>query len=183
MQKGAIVTVNLGNLSSNTFMVESTEGDSVLVTHPLCQDIFMRVDKSKVEKTSANIKDSYERCIDFANKHNSYLDYNTKCDLEAISIYFALRRKLTPKQKQVLSSMCGSIAQAKMDNDLKYAVSFITKNHQLLDNFNLMWYNNFKTTLFSGHQKFTSKKQSDPVFNMAGYILAQLENPTAQTSK
>jgi hypothetical protein len=182
IQKNSIVTVDLGNQSSNTFLVDTVEENTVLLTHPLAKGLLIRVDKNKLNTTATNLKDSSERCIDYANANKSYLDYNTSLDLEAIGIYFALRRKLTPRQKQTLSNICGIIASVKFNNDLKEAMNFITKNSAILDEFNLMWFNNFKG-LFSGHQQVTSKKQRNAIFNIAGYALAELENPTARTRR
>lgn len=182
LDKGIIVTVDLKNNTSNTFIVDTDEGSTVLLSHPLAKDVLIRKWKADINTTAANIKDSSERCIDYANNNRSYLDYNTAADLEAVGIYFALKRKLTPRQKQTLANICGIIASVKFNNDLREAMNFVTKNSSLLDEFNAMWFNNFKG-LFSGAQQVTSKKQRGAIFNIAGYVLAELENPTARTRK
>jgi hypothetical protein len=182
IEKNSIVTVDLGNQSSNTFIVDTVEDEHYLLGHPMAPGILVRVEKSKVDKTSANIKDSSERSIDYANSNRKFLDYNTLSDLESLAIFFSIKRKLTPRQKQTLASICGVIASVKFDNDLREAMNFVSKNASLLDEFNAMWYNNFKG-LFSGHQMITSKKQRSAIFNIAGYVLAELENPTANRRK
>ena len=182
IQKNSIVTMELNNQSSNTFIVDTVEEDTVLLTHPLAGGILIRVPKDKVNTTNANIKDSSERAIDYANGNRQYLDYNTAADLESLAIFFTFKRKLTPRQKQTLASICGVIASVKFDNDLREAMNFVTKNASMLDEFNSMWYNNFKG-LFSGHQMVTSKKQRSAIFNIAGYVLAEMENPTAKRRK
>lgn len=182
IQKGSIVTVDLVNSSSNTFIVDTVEESTVLVTHPLAKDILMRVAKDKVDTTSANIKDSSERGIDYANQNRQYLDYNSTSDLEAIGIYFALKRKLTPGLKRLLSGICGVIAKGKFNDDIRATMTFVTKNSFILDEFNSMWYTSF-SGIFSGTQIISSKKQRDVIFNIAGYILAEMENPTAKTRK
>lgn len=182
IQKNSIVTVEINNSSSNTFIVDTVEENSVLLTHPLAGGVLIRVDKDKVNTTAANIKDSMERGIDYANNNRQYLDYNTAADLEALAIYFTLKRKLTPRQKQTLANICGVIASNKFNNDLREAMNFVTKNASLLDEFNSMWFNNFKG-LFSGQQMVTSKKQRSAIFNIAGYVLAEMENPTANRRK
>lgn len=182
IQKDSIVTLELNKSSSNTFIVDTVESDTILLTHPLAPNVLLRVAKNKVDITSATIKDSYERCIDYANSNKDFLDHNTKMDLEAIGIYFVIKRKLTPKQKQMLAGITGNLANIKFNNDLKEAMSFITKNSYLLDEFNLLWYNNFRG-LFTGQQVITSEKQRSAIFNIAGYLLAELKNPTAKTRK
>lgn len=182
MQKNTVVTLNLGNNTSNTFLIDTDEGETLLITHPLLKGLLYRVQKSAVNKSSANVKDSTERCIDFANSNKSYLDYNTIGELEALGMYFAFKRHLTPRQKQSLSFMCGVIASIKLSNNVNKAMSLISKNDSILDEFNLMWYNNFKG-LFNGTQPITSPKQRSAIFNIAGYVLAELENPTTQTRK
>lgn len=182
LEKNSIVTVGTNSSSSNTFIVDTDEGDTVLVTHPLASGVLTRVNKDKVNITSANIKDSNERGIDFANANRQYLDYNTAEDLESLAIFFSLKRKLTPRQLQTLASIRGIIASVKFNNDLREAMNLVTKNSSMLDEFNLMWYNNFKG-LFSGQQMVTSKKQRSAIFNIAGYVLAELENPTARARK
>lgn len=182
IQKGTIVTVDLKNNTSNTFIVDTDEGSTVLLSHPLAQDILLRKWKADINVAPANIKDSMERGIDYANNSRQYLDFNTASDLDALAIYFIIKRKLTPRQKQTLANICGVIASVKFDNDLRDAMNFVTKNMSLLDEFNIMWYTNFKG-LFSGQQMVTSKKQRSAIFNMAGYVLAELENPTANRRK
>lgn len=182
IKKNSIVTLDLHNHTSNTFMVDTVEDDSVLLSHPLAPGVLVRVSKERVNTTAANIKDSMERSIDYANSNKQYLDYNTVSDLEAVAIYFTLKRKLTPRQKQTLANICGVIASVKFDNDLREAMNFVSKNSSLLDEFNLMWYNNFKG-LFTGNQMITSKKQRSAIFNIAGYVLAEMENPTANRRK
>ncbi len=183
-QKNSIVTVDLGtkNTSSNTFLVDTDEGDTILVKHPLACGFLLRVHKDDVDTSSANLKDSLERGIDYANSNRQLLDYNTAADLDALGIYFTLKRKLTPSQKHILANICGSIASSHFADNIREAMSFITKNQTLLDDFNSMWFNNFKP-LFTGQQNISSKKQRSAIFNIAGYVLAELENPTANRRK
>lgn len=182
IQKNTIVTVDLNNSSSNTFLVDTVEEHTVLLSHPLAPGILIRVEKGKINRTGANIKDSIERGIDYANSNRHLLDYNTSSDLDSLCIYFTLKRKLTPSQKQVLANICGVIASAKFNDNIREAMNFIVKNQSILDDFNLMWYNNFKA-LFNGQQIITSKKQKIAIFNIAGYALAELENPTTNRRK
>lgn len=176
---GDIVTVKFTNMvSSNTYVVESDCGDTVLLKHPLFPHCLLRHQKSGLDLVSPNVKDSIERSLDFVNKNAQYLDYNTLADHEALCMYFVFRRKLTPRQKSILSNICGNIASIKLNNDVKAAMEIVTDNSAVLDEFNAMWYRNFNG-LFSGLQPITSKKQRAAIFNIAGFVMAELERPTA----
>ena len=182
VDKNTVVSLNINTYASNTFVVDTDEGTTLLLTHPLCPNILIRAWKADVNVVNANIKDSTERCIDYVLANKSFLDYHTGEDVQSLGLIFALKRKLTPKQKQLLANISGQIAAIKFNNDLKEAMNFITKNSLMLDDFNSMWFNNFKG-LFTGRQAITSLKQRGAIFNIAGYLLAELENPTASTSK
>jgi hypothetical protein len=180
--KNTVVVVDLKSSASNTFIVDSDEGETILVTHPLSPNILVRVSKDDVNKVVANLKDSTERCIDYANFNKTHLDYNIKVDLECLGIYFGVKRKLTPRQKQLLANICGILANIKLNNDVKQGMALVSENESLLDEFNLMWFNKYKS-IFSGKQSITSQKQRSCILNMAGFVMAQLENPTTNTRK
>jgi hypothetical protein len=178
IKSGDIVTLKSNGSASNTYLVDSFEmwSDSVLLTHPLAKGLLLRVKSEDVNKVSANIKDSMERSLDFANSSREFLDFNTNQDLDALCMYFFVKRKLTPRQKYTLANICGILATVKFNSDLHETMLFIKANVSLLDEFNLMWYNNFKG-LFSGRQPITSKKQRSAIFNIAGYLMAELKTP------
>lgn len=176
---GEIVTVKFENMvSSNTYTVEADDGETVLLNHPLFPVALIRYPKSLVDKVAPNVKDSIERSLDFVNKNIRFLDYNTIADHEALCLYFVVRRKLTPRQKSILSNICGTIASIKLNNDVRAAMELVTGNSAVLDEFNAMWYRNFQG-LFSGKQPITSKKQRAAIFNIAGFVMAELERPVA----
>lgn len=184
IKKGDIVTKSFDNVvSSNTYIVDeviidnSDETSDALLIHPLFPDILVRAKFSELNKVAPNVKDSTERSLDFASNNKKFLDYNTVADLEALCVYFVVRRKITPRQKHMLSSICGTIASIKFNDDIKEAMIFVRKNEGLLDEFNGMWYRNFKG-LFSGQQLITSKKQKDAIYNIAGFVLAESEIPS-----
>lgn len=179
LAKGSIVTVKFDNMvSSNTYVVESDCGETVLLHHPLFPKALIRYRKDQLDIVAPNVKDSIERALDFVKKNAEFLDYNTLADHEALSLYFVVRRKLTPRQKNILSTICGTIASIKMNNDVKAAMELVTANSGVLDDFNAMWYRNFQG-LFSGKQPITSKKQRAAIFNIAGFVMAELERPSA----
>lgn len=178
-QYGEVVTVRFDNkVSSNAYIVDSDQGDDLLLFHPLFPKCLLRVSKTEIDLVAPNIKDSTERSLDFANANQTYLDYNTLADKEALCLYFVVRRKLTPTQKKLLSNICGSIAAIKLNDDVKAAMSLIKENEGILDEFNAMWYRNFNG-LITGRQAITSKKQRDAIFNIAGFVMAELERPVA----
>ena len=182
IRKGKIVTLDLSNSASNTFLVDTDEGETILLTHPMASGVLIRVQRESLDLVGANLKDSTERCIDYANINKKYLDYNMVCDVEAIGMYFMVKRKLTPQLKSVLSNVCGKIAEHKFKGDIKKAMQFVTKNSALLDDFNLKWYITFKD-LFSGALPITANRQRTSIFNIVGFVLAELENPTVPDSK
>lgn len=177
LQKNSIVTYDFKTSASNTCELDSVEEHTVLLTHPLARGILLRVSKDQINTVSANGKDSIERSLDFANANSFMLDHSTKLDLYSLGIFFFISRKFTSRQKHTLANICGILAMAKFNDDLKSAMSCISKNLGILDEFNLMWFNNFKG-LFSGKQPVTSNKQRSAIFNIAGYVLAELETPS-----
>lgn len=179
VQVDDIVTVKLENpAASNTYIVDTVIDDHALLKHPLFPRCLVKFKIEDLNRVSPNVKDSIERSLDFASRNKQYLDYNTCADLEALCMYFVFCRKLTPRQKSILSNICGTIASIKLDNDINAAMESIKENAALLDEFNSMWYRNFNG-LFSGTQPITSKKQRAAIFNIAGFVLAELETPTA----
>lgn len=181
--KNDVVTVRFENtVSSNAYLVDTDDGnDSVLLKHPLFPECLLRLNRADLDLVAPNVKDSTERSLDFANSNQKYLDYNTLADHEALCLYFVVRRKLTPRQKKLLSDICGSIASIKLNDDVKIAMELIKAHEAILDDFNTMWYRNFNG-LFTGKQTITSKKQRSAIFNIAGFILAELERPIAHKS-
>jgi hypothetical protein len=177
LKENTVVTYDFGTSSSNTCNLDTIEDFTVLVSHPLAPGILIRLEKARINTVSANGKDSTERALDFANANKNMLDHNTRIDLFSLGLFFVVGRRLTPRQKHALANICGILAANKFNEDLKSAMSFVSQNIGLLDEFNLMWYNNFKG-LFSGKQPVTSKKQRGAIFNIAGYVLAELETPS-----
>ena len=177
--KDNIVTFHFENPNvSNTYLVFKDLGATLLLYHPLFPECLIEKQKTEINKNVPNLKDSTERCLDFSKTNSKYFDYNTLAELEALCLYYVIRRSLTFKQKQILSNICGKVATIKFNNDIQEAMNFIKHNEALLDDFNKMWYRNFKG-LFLGNQPVTSKKQRASIFNISGFVLAQLANPVA----
>lgn len=179
---GEIVTVDFKNTkASNTFIVfrrtkfESGE-TAYLLHHPLAPEILIEKYEDELNLVGPNLKDSTERSLDFIKANQDLLGFNSKSDLIALCASFVLTRKLTPQQKRILSLLGGQVAAARFNDDIRDAMDFIKTNDAVLDEFNRMWYNNF-SGLFRGNQPITSKKQRSAIFNIAGFVLAELENP------
>lgn len=179
MEQKTVVTLEVNQHASNTFHVAQwLQGeDRVLLTHPLAGNLLIKVNSSDLNLGTPRLKDSTERCIDYANSNRNLLDYMTCQDLDGLGMLFFVKRNLTPRQKNILSNVCGIIASIKFNDDLKAAITFVSNNQSSLDDFNRMWYNNFKY-LFSLEKQVVSKKQKSSIFNIAGYVLAEMENPS-----
>lgn len=178
---GEIVTLDFGDLPiSNTYIVDSVEDKTLLLSHPLSPDILIRVPKNSVNKVVAQVKDSSERMLDFVRSNSQYLGYRQKADLEALALYYVVHRKLSDNQKKTLSNMTGIIASIHFNNDIQLAMKYIQNHEGLLDDFNSLWYNNF-SKLFTGEKRLKSSKQRAALFNIAGFVLAELATPS--TSK
>lgn len=175
----SIVTVDLKNNDvSNTYLVDQIINESeALLFHPLYPTILLKRKLSELNVVASNIKDSTERSLDFAKRQKSLLDVNMICDLDALCMYFVVTRRLTKKQKFVLSTVCGFLAKQQFESNIDQTMKFIVSNEALLDEFNRLWYNNFND-IFNGKRSITSKKQSDAIFNIAGFLLAELHGPT-----
>ena len=111
-------------------------------------------------------------------KYEHHLDHNTRGDLEALRLFFVVKRSLTNHQKNQIAGICGTIASIYFHNDINMAMDLVKKNIPLLSEFNSMWYNNFKD-LFSGKKPIVSPKQRSAIFNIAGSVLAELQRNEA----
>lgn len=177
-KSGDYVTLNLNSKASNTFIYKGqiSENEAIL-SHPLGGDTCILAPVRDLNTVNPNLKDSTERSLDYVNRNKRCLDYNSKMDLECLSIYFASKRKLSPNMKKVLANLSGIVASAEFKNDIRSAMEFITANKSCLDEFNMMWFNNFKG-LFDRSQSITSDKQTKAIYNIAGFVLAELATPS-----
>lgn len=181
-KRGTIVTVPLDDpKGSNTFLVEQDLGDVVLLTHPLAPECFVKYPKNVLNIAQANLKDSSERALDFAKSNAEYLDYQTRNDLRGLCVFFVVYRRMTKTQKRALSAICGRISRILLNDDVNLAINLIKENGAILDNFNAKWVSGFEESgLLSGKWKYLTPKQEMSLFNIAGFILAELEIPSAK---
>lgn len=171
-----LITVPAAYNTPNVYQIVEDLGQSLLVNHPLFPELLFRVDPATVNITAANLKNSSERGLDFVKAHKSVLDFDQCADLEALSMYFVLRRKLTNPQLKRLADMQGMIAKHLFNNDLSLAMKTINENAGILDYFNAMWYKNY-AKIFTSKQEICSPKQVSTIFNMAGFVLSEMANP------
>lgn len=183
-KKDQVVTVELEatNRASNTYIVvghlaDMSEGvnDTIILRHPLHPEALIQKKADELNKVAPNIKDSTERSIEFALKFDKHLDHNTKGELEALRLFFVVHRNLTNRQKNTLSNICGMIAAIYFHNDINIAMRYVTDNSAVLDSYNQMWFVNFRD-LFAGRKPLVSPKQRASIFNIAGFVLAELES-------
>jgi hypothetical protein len=181
---GELVTIQLEetNKASNTYIVvghlvdgDGDVSDAVVLRHPLHKNCMIVKHIDDLNKVQANLKDSTERSLEFAMKFEDHLDHNTKADLEALRLCFVIHRNLTNGQKNHLSNICGTIASIYYHNDITMAMRSVTENSPVLDSYNMMWFMNFKD-LFTGKKPIVSPKQRSSIFNIAGFVLAELES-------
>lgn len=177
LQKGQTVTLNRNTKSSNTYIVEDLiDKDTLLLNHPLYPDVFIKASFQDVNSVAPILKDDTERCLDFAKNNKNLLDYNFAGDLDSLCLYFVVNKVLTMRQKKSLSNICGMIVATQVANDIQDAINLVNYNKDVLDDFNQMWYMNFEQ-IFKGKKHVTSPKQRSTIFNIAGFVAAQLQNP------
>lgn len=178
---GDVVTVSLANGHVATLKVASEQGrtpNSVFLSHSyLKNQIFVEVELDRLNLTFAEAQNNTLKCISYASINESILSVQDRESLDDIRIIYAIKARLTSFQMQKLSQLCGQIAEHHFKTDIKAAMKFIASSEALLDDFNRMWYYNFKKTLFTGDQLITSKKQRMSIFNIAGFAMAVSQNP------
>lgn len=177
MKKGDLVTVTLdeNNQAANTYQVFAEVGDEVVLTHPLHPKCLIVKRKDELNKVQPTLKDSNQRALEYALNRQEHLDHNAKGELEALRLYFVVNRSLTNQQKKSLSNLNGHLASIFFHSDIAIAMRFVDDNKGILDDFNKMWHTNFRE-VFAGRRQITSPKQRETIFNIAGFVLAELEN-------
>jgi len=176
IKQGDLVTIQLdkNNTSSNVFKVARKLDDECLLNHPLFPDCYIIKKDTDLNQTGPVLKSHTERCLEYAVKFKKHLDYETTAELDSLCLYFTITRSLSPKQKKELSNICGKIASIYCANDISIAIRTVNENRALLDEFNTMWYSNFEK-LFKGIKSVSTKNQRITIFNITGFVLAQIE--------
>ena len=130
MKKGDIVTVPLepNNNAANTYIIYEVLEHVALLRHPLNDDILIAKPKPVINTVAPNVKDSMERGINYILQNKDIFDFNSLAELEAIILYFIVHRKLSNRQKQTISNLCGAIAEHYFNDDISLAIKYINEN-------------------------------------------------------
>lgn len=174
---GDLVTLTLGeyNTVSNTYRVERKLETECILSHPLAPECFIIKKDDDLNSELATLKDPIEKCLYYAKKHRDYLNHVTKADLDSLCIYFVLKKVFSSKQRSELAAICGKIACIILGDNLSLAISKIKGNEALLDDYSQILYNNYKN-LLENKTKIKAVSEKHAIFNIAGFILAQLDN-------
>jgi len=176
VEENDIVTIDLSanNPEANTYIVAKLlSNDQVLLSHPLSGDYYIIKNLRELNTVPAREKSPFQRCLEYAKKNSKYLDFQTQGDVKTLCISYGLNRTLSKNQKQSISGICGIIASIHCNDDLNNALDLVNKNKALLDDHNRMWYSNF-IKFFEKKDRVKSKSQRISIFNIAGFVLAQL---------
>ena len=173
--EGDIVTVELDDAAvSNTYFVLRKLTDECVLSHPLAPECLIIKSDLELNNTGATMQSPLEKCLNFAKSNKASLGYTMAADLEALSYYFTIKKQFTPKQRADLANICGKIASVSLGNNVSAAVSTIKYNKPLLDEYNYTLCNSVKGVL-TDPLSLSGKGQRYTVFNIAGFVLAQLE--------
>lgn len=163
------------------FEFQAPDGSRVIfLNHPLASKVFLKVEaKNFDELQSIQIqtqgKSDTQKQLEFCKKYEKYLGYEENLKLLLLCESFVINRSLGNEQKKNISDLCGTIAKIHLNNDIKLAVKIVNDNSPLLDDFNRNWYNNLKL-YFSFSKEIDSRGKRSTIFNMSGFVLAQLDN-------
>lgn len=175
MKAGRLVTVKLGanNTASNVFEVAKQIDGLNFLHHPLMDELFILKTDSELDVEPARPKDPDQKCLEYVLAHQQYLGYEDTTDLEALCMFFVVRRRFSNRQKHFMSSLGGKIASKHCNEDINIAIRTVRSNKALLNDFNQMWYLKLEK-FFLEKKPITTPNIRLAIFNMAGFILAQL---------
>lgn len=177
MKIGDIVTVDTpDNISfSNTFIVQGfLKSEKVLLSHPIAPEVYTVRPKEDLDKAAPIPKNSQERQLSMLHKFSKLLGQDDLSLVDCLTYYAVIRRNLSKKQLSILSQLCGKVAQVYCNHDLSIAMRMIKENKVILDEYNLGWYYKFKEHFEDG-VVVTLKNRRNAIFNICGYVMAQLE--------
>lgn len=175
MKTGDLVTLKLDSDASNTYVVVHylVGKDEYLLEHPTIPGVCISKPREQLNTVQAQLKNSTEKCLDYVKENRDYLGYNDKIQLEELFLYHVVNKKFSPRQKQELATLCGIVANIYCNHDINIAIRIVKENEGLLDDFNFLWYSNLRG-FFEGKERAVSKSQKNSIFNITGFVLAQL---------
>ena len=175
VKPGSLVTIDAKNKQINTYKVKFLldNGNLALLHHPLAPEVYLLEEINNLNNTLANLRSPLENCIRFCLKNSEYLNYDERLDLDAIALYYVVRRVLSNQQKASLAKITGKVASILNTYNISKCVEIVNKNLHLLDEFNKYWYNNLEK-VFKDPEKVRSKNQKRSIYNISGFVMAQI---------
>ncbi len=175
--EGDLVTINLTEyqLVSNVYRVAKKIDGECVLSHPLAPECYLIRLDTDLNNTFPSMQSAVERSLVFAAKNRELLGHTMAADLDALCYYFVVKKDFTNKQRHDLANICGKIASVVLGNNLASAIATIKKNKVLLDEYNYSMFNGVKRVI-DDPLSLKNKGERYTVFNIAGFILAQLAN-------
>lgn len=177
IKEGDLVTISLNEYRrvSNTYHVLKKLDQECILRHPLAPDCLLLKPDSELNIDFPTLQNSVEKCLFFAKKSKECLGYTMASDLEALCLYFVVKKDFSPKQRQEITNMCGKIASVVLGNNITSAIMIIKENKPLLDEYNHALVNEIAHIL-KDPLSLKSKAERYKIFNITGFLLAQLAN-------
>lgn len=177
IKEGDLVTISLGEYQtvSNTYRVAKKLDVECVLQHPLAPECYIIKKDEELNNAFPSAQNQIEKCLFFAKKNSNVLGYTMIGNLEALCFYFVIKKTFTPRQRVELTNICGKIASVLLENNVTQAIATIKENKILLDEYNYSLLNAIKKIL-DNSLNIKSKQERYTVFNVAGFVLAQLSN-------
>lgn len=177
IKAGDLVTLSLGEYSSvsNTYIVDRKLENECILSHPLAPECLIIRSDLELNQSFPILQNGLEKCLAFTKKNKAFLSYSMASDLDALCYFFVIKKSISTKQRHDLANMCGKIASEVLGNNFLSATSLIKENKALLDDFHSVLFNNHKE-IIDDPSKIKIKNDKFVIFNIAGFILAQLKN-------
>lgn len=171
-----LVTVSNRNGESNVYTLEKElKDDEVLLSHPLSYDTFIVKNARDLDVVPAIPKSPYERCLEYVLNHSDYFDFERRAEITCLCSNFVVNRKFTDRLRNLLARLVGVPAKIKFQNSTKEAIAFVNENKALLDDYhNRVYHNVTYNPIFKGVARPENGRQLETVFNLAGFLLAQI---------
>lgn len=157
------------------WLVSEVLEKSVFLGHPLSTcEIYVKQDLvAGLQKLDSPPKMSaLEKLLKLAKGAVTSLKGNERMDLDALSAYYVLKRRLSRSQYEALHLMVTAIAENSFEHSPAKACDFIKENEALLDDSTVILYNTHKSVI--DNWKFIqSRSERSAIFRLAGFLIAQ----------
>lgn len=156
-----------------------------LLEHPLAKKILIPFTaKSENElllsQTQTQGKSNMQRWVEFVVRNSEkVLDARARQNAEGLALLFVVNRNLTNLQKGQLAKLSGEISSIQCNNDVNLCIRLVKENIVLLDYYNRLHFDLIIEQLEKpgkdGKPRFPSEGQRNTLFNIAGFVLSQVE--------